>query len=284
MGILNISDKNFPADLKKITPKVTNLYFKGRFRKNIFEKSLTVVGSRKMTHYGQRIIENLLPPLVESGVTVISGFMYGVDQQAHKITLQTGGMTIAVLGWGIDWQVEEADKKLYWEIESKGLILSEYPAGISPQLWMFPRRNRIMAGAARAVLVIEAALNSGSLITATYARKYNKKLYAVPGPATSAVSQATNKLIKEGQAKMVTEADDILTDMHWTASVEKSKVHHSPGESDLLLNLLANQPLTIDEIALSLKTAVEKVSVRLSLLQLKGKIVENDGKYYYKIE
>ena len=281
MGILEISDKNFPQNLKTITPKVTRLFYKGNLHKKLFQKSLAVVGSRKMTSYGQRVIESLIPPLVNAGVTIISGFMYGVDQEAHRITLENDGETIAVLGWGIDWPVENADNNLYSEIEKKGLILSEYPKKTSPQLWMFPRRNRIMAGLSQAVLVIEAALNSGSLITASFAQKYKKRIFAVPGPVTSAISLGTNNLIKSGLAKMAVSAEDILSEMNWSG--KEKRVKNETDNRDLLLQLLSNEPLTVDEIALSLNSSVEKVSVKLSLLQLKSQIEEKNGKYYCKI-
>src|SRR3989338_8417664 len=284
MPVLEINDKKFPFNLRKITPKVTRLYYKGHYRKNLFQKSLAVVGSRKMTQYGQRVIESLLPPLATAGITIISGFMYGVDQAAHKVTLEQDGKTVAVLGWGIDWPVEHADQKLYQEIEEKGLILSEYPANVTPQLWMFPRRNRIMAGLSQAVLIIEAAENSGSLITASYAQKYNKQLFAVPGPIASTVSQGTNNLIKSHKAITVTSASDILRNMKWLKEIKPSLSTTEDTTRDLILQLLANEPLTIDELALSLNTPVEKISVKLSLLQLKGRVEEKEGKYYNKIK
>lgn len=282
MDLLEIQDKNFPKSLKKITPKVSKLYFKGNFSHKIFSKTVSVVGSRKMTHYGQRIIESLIPPLVDAGVTIISGFMYGVDQTAHQITLENSGKTVAVLGWGINWLVESTDNKLYSEIEKKGLILSEYPNKTTPQLWMFPRRNRIMAGLADATLVIEAAPNSGSLITASFAQKYKKKLFAVPGPTTSLVSQGTNDLIKNGSARLVTSAEDILKQMKWSDKMKPDNA--DKAKPDLLLQLLSNEPLAVDEIALALHISVENISVRLSLLQLKGQVEENNGKYYCKIK
>src|SRR3989338_8180893 len=284
MPVLEINDKNFPFNLRKITPKVTRLYYKGHYRKNLFQKSLAVVGSRKMTQDGQRVIENLIPPLATAGITIISGFMYGIDQLAHKVTLENQGNTVTVLGWGIDWPVEHTDKTLYHEIEKKGLIISEYPDKTSPQLWMFPRRNRIMAGLSQAVLLIEAAENSGSLITASFAQKYKKQLFAVPGPITSSISQGTNNLIKEGLAKMVISASDIFREMKWQQGIESSTSISQNTSGNLILQLLANEPLTIDELALSLNTPVEKISVKLSLLQLKGRVEEKEGKYYNKIK
>ena len=284
MRVLETNDKNFPENLKKITPKVKKLYYKGNYNQKFFGKSIAVVGSRKMTSYGQRIIEQLIPPLVDAGITVISGFMYGVDQAAHKTALEYEGKTIAVLGWGIDWPVESADKKLYREIEEKGLFMSEYENDRKPQLWMFPRRNRIMAGLARAVLVIEAAENSGSLITAAYAKQYKKILLAVPGPVTSYLSTGTNNLIKNGLAKMILSAGDILAAMGWHENPPRQKNEKEDTGRDLIIQLLKNESLTVDQIAISLQKPVEKISVKLSLLQLKGQIEEKDGKYYSKIK
>ena len=154
MGTVEVNDKKFPGSLRGIKPKVERLYCKGNLRDELFQKCVAVVGSRRMTQYGQRIIERIIPSLVSAGITVVSGFMYGVDQEAHKRCLLCGGKTVAVLGWGIDWQVEDADKKLYKEIEDKGLIMSEYKEDTKPQLWMFPRRNRIIAGLSQAVLIV----------------------------------------------------------------------------------------------------------------------------------
>ena len=234
-----------------------------------------------MSSYGQRVIEKIIPPLVNAGITIVSGFMYGVDQEAHKVTLENGGKTVAVLGWGIDWPVENSDTKLYKDIEKKGFILSEYPDKTAPQLWMFPRRNRIMAGLSQAVLVIEAAPNSGSLITADFALKFKKKLLCVPGPITSNISEGPNELIKSEKAKMITSGDDILQEMKWDKNI-KSSVLTSKDSSDKILSILLNEPLTIDEIAVSSGETVEKINAKISLLQLNNMVVEKDGKYYLR--
>jgi len=176
------------------------LFYRGAFQSSWFEKTLTVVGSRKMTNYGCAAVARLVPQLVEAGVTLISGFMYGVDQEVHRRTLEFGGRTVAVLGWGIDWAVGPEDLALFKKIEKQGLIVSEYPLQTVPQLWMFPARDRLMAQLGQGTLVIEAAKRSGSLITANYAGKLKRPLFAVPGPITSAVSAGTNELIQSGRA------------------------------------------------------------------------------------
>lgn len=283
MAVVDSGESNFPQSLKNIKPKVDRLFFKGNWDNEVFRKCLAVVGSRRMTNYAQTVIEKTIPPLVEAGVTIVSGFMYGVDQAAHKACLESGGKTIAVLGWGIDWQVEEVDRQLYREIEDKGLIVSEYEGDTKPQLWMFPRRNRIVAGLCKGFLVVEAAENSGSLITADYAKKYKRKLFAAPGQITSKASAGTNWLIKTGQAKLVDSAEDILKELGWgfdTLVGRPAGSHPAGGFHAQVLEILESEALTVGEIARKLQVPIDKLGVELTLMQLKGLVEERDGKYY----
>lgn len=277
---LGRGDSLFPSSLLPIKPLVHALYSKGVYSPEWFSRSIAVVGSRKITSYGKQVIEKLIPPLVDAGVTIISGFMYGVDQEAHQACLDCGGKTIAVLGWGIDWKVGESDRKLYTAIEEKGLLVSEYEGTKRPLLWMFPQRNRIVAGLSQAVLVIEAGKASGSLITANLATSLHKPLFATPGPITSSVAMGTNTVIQSGAAQMVISASDILTSMGWEGDSLLTDKKMSTKET--LLELLLQEPLTADEIAVRCKWTVEKVGVKLSLLQLQEKITEKDGKYFAK--
>ena len=177
---------------------------------HLFDNCLAVVGSRKLTHYGQQVIERIVGQVASAGITIVSGFMYGGDAVAHKTALKVGGRTIAVMPCGIDRISPEDQEDLYNEIiENNGMIISEYEGDMAPALWTYPRRNRIVAGLSKAVLVIEAGEKSGSLITANLAKKFKRKIFAVPGPITSSVSIGTNMLIKQG-AEMVTSAQDIL--------------------------------------------------------------------------
>ena len=177
---------------------------------NIFSNCLAVVGSRKLTNYGKQTIERIVGELAMAGITIVSGFMYGADAEAHRATVKVGGRTIAVMPCGIDRISPEDQEELYNDIlENNGLIISEYEGDMTPALWTYPRRNRIVAGLSKAVLIIEAGEKSGSLITANLAKKFGRKIFAIPGPITSSVSIGTNRLIKEG-AEMVISAKDIL--------------------------------------------------------------------------
>jgi len=213
-NVIYKDDKEYPSLLKKIgkdAPK--QLYCKKSaysFDKSIFENCLAVVGSRKLTHYGKQAIERIVGELALAGITIVSGFMYGGDAVAHQTAVKVKGRTIAVMPCGVDRISPEDQEELYNEIiENNGMIISEYEGNMAPALWTYPRRNRIVAGLSKAVLVIEAGEKSGSLITANLAKKFKRKIFAVPGPITSSVSIGTNMLIKEG-AEMVTEARDIL--------------------------------------------------------------------------
>lgn len=201
--------------LRQIRPEIKNIFYKGKI--GLLEDDspkLAIVGSRKMTEYGCLVLEKWVPTLVERGVTIVSGFMYGVDQTAHRVCLENGGKTIAVLGWGIDWPVATADEVLYQKIlETNGLIVSEYGGETRAKRWFFPQRNRIVAGISDAVLVVEGAVKSGSLITARLAKRFDKKLLAVPGRVTNRLAEGTNGLIREGLARAVTSAEDVLEEM-----------------------------------------------------------------------
>jgi DNA processing protein len=242
-----------------------NLYFAGTWDSTLFRSCTAVVGSRKMTDYGRRVLEIMIPRLVFEKKTVVSGFMYGVDQCAHTTCIQNGGKTIAVLGWGIKTVLEGAEKKLAESIISHGgLLISEWEDQ-KPTLWTFPVRNRIVAALSSDVVVVEAAKKSGSLITAAIAQKLNRTLYAVPGPITSKTSAGTNSLIAQGCATM------------WANDVHSESVQTF---SDPLLALLSDEPLTTNDAARALGKPVSDIGAQLSLLLLEGKVIEQGGKYF----
>jgi len=250
------------------------LYYRGKLDPELFKKSLAIVGSRRMTSYGERALEMIVPGLVVENVTIISGFMYGVDTKAHRECLDCGGKTIAVLGGGLDVLYPPENEKLYSEIiEKNGLILSEYEPKQQPQLWTFVQRNRIVAGLSTlGVLIIEAGEKSGSLVTAKIAKKLGKPVFAIPGQITSSVSIGTNQLIKEGLAKMVLRASDIV-------GIPSVAPNHP---TDKILDLLSAEPLTLDELAIKLGKNVIETGQILTMLSLKGEIEERGGKYYPK--
>ncbi len=285
-NIINIKDKRYPELLKKIGKEAPEkLYYKGNWgegNEDIFENCLAVVGSRHLTSYGRKMTEQLVTEIAAAGVTIVSGFMYGGDEAAHKAAVEAGGRTIAVMPCGIDIIHPAYQEELYNKIlENKGLIISEFEGKFPPANWTYPRRNRIVAGLSKAVLIIEAGLNSGSLITADYAKKFGRKIFAVPGPVTSEVSKGTIKLIKEG-AGVATEAGDILK--HYNISLAKSnlaKPSLNIGKvEEEIINQLKREPMGADVLARELGMSAAKIGTTLSLMQLKGFINQEAGKYY----
>ena len=278
---VSLKNKNYPAVLAKIKNPPKVLYYRGKFSQEIFQKTLAIVGSRKITGYGQKVIDQFIPFLIAEEVTIISGFMYGVDSEAHTNCLKYGGKTIAVFGCGLDHIYPPENKKLYLEIlKSGGLVLSEYPAETKPKLWTFPQRNRIISGLSTlGVLIIEAGEKSGSLITARLAKKQNRPLWAVPGPITSSTSIGTNNLIKNNQAKMALSANNILNKK--SSRENKSlaaKPNLNPVEKQIYI-LLEREPLTIDEIARKINQNIIKTGEILTFIVLKGLISEKNSKF-----
>ncbi len=257
-----------------------NLNYRGILNEKLFEKTLAVVGSRRMTRYGENVLDRLMPDLVANNITIISGFMYGMDTAAHKKCLELGGKTIAVLGSGLNHIYPPENEKLYKEIIDKGgLIMSEFPDDFKPTLWSFPQRNKTVAKLSTiGILVIEAGIKSGSLITANLGRQMGKKVFAIPGPITSSVSEGTNFLIKNNLAKMVTEIGDIL-DTKSIINQEKMFVNLDKIEEEIL-TLLKDEELSIDEISRKLKIGVADLSVKLSMMTMKDYIGELNGKFF----
>lgn len=279
---VDFKHKNYPAILKEIKNPPKTLFFRGNLDQKIFKRSLAVVGTRRMTQYGKMVTEKLVAGLVAEKVTIISGFMYGIDSEAHRRCLEYNGLTVAVLGSGLNIIYPPENEKLYQQILTQnGAIISEYQPDDKPQLWTFPQRNRIVAGLANlGVLVIEAGEKSGSLITARLARKLGKKVFAVPGPITASVSAGTNLLLKTHQAKMVTQAADILG-----KKIEKetlfTNLKLSPTEKKIV-KALESEPLTPDELAKLTGENIVTISKALSFLTLKETVYEVVGKFYLK--
>ncbi|MFA5948490.1 MAG: DNA-processing protein DprA, partial [Candidatus Gracilibacteria bacterium] len=249
---------------------------------DIFNNCLAVVGSRHLTSYGRKATEQLVTEIAAAGVTIVSGFMYGGDEVAHSATVKCGGKTIAVMPCGIDRIHPATQKNLYQEILDKNsLIISEYEGDVQPQTFTYIQRDRIVAGLSKAVFVTEAALNSGSLITASYAKKYGRKIFALPGQITSEVSKGTLKLIKEG-AEPVSEASDILKHFNVFPKARKEDKKFICGNAleEKIIEHLKRESMEADEMARVLNFPIAKIGTTLSLMQLKG-FINQDGRKYF---
>lgn len=287
-------DKEYPELLKgigKTAPK--KIYYNGEWDSTIFKNCLAVVGSRRMTSYGKRVTEKIVTEVAAAGITIVSGFMYGVDATAHRVAVDSGGRTIAVMPCGIDLVHPSYQHKLYNDIlDNRGLIISEYEGETAPANWTYPKRNRIVAGLSQALLVIEAEEKSGSLITADLAKKYKRKIFAIPGPITSTTSRGTLGLIKEG-AELVITARDILDYFKSLGFSYQAKLSEFSNEDNSqnadnskkstekkIVTYLEGEPLGVDELSRLLNIPVSKLGVTLSIMQLRGLISQSGTKYY----
>lgn len=289
---LTLNDKEYPKLLAQIPNPPFVLYYRGETSILASGENIGVVGTRRITSYGEEVTRILVSDLVLSGFTIVSGLALGVDAQAHRSTLEAKGKTIAVLGCGVDCVTPLENERLYNSIVEKGgAVVSEYPLGHPPLRGSFPSRNRIIAGLSLGVLVTEGAEDSGSLITADYALKFNRPVFAVPGPITSTLSKGPFKLISKG-AKLVTSAQDILKELN----VQGSELRISPTsplrlssrlrgvkggtkEEEKILRLLENESLNFDEIVKRLKIDPSKIGTILSMMEIKG-LIKNSGGFF----
>ncbi len=274
-------DEIYPQNLKNIPDPPFFLYIKGEI-KNEDRQAIAIVGSRKATNYGRVTTEHLSRELVSHGFTIVSGMARGIDSYAHQAALSAGGRTIAVLGCGIDIIYPMENKGLMEEIARSGAVVSEFPFGTQPLSYNFPRRNRIISGLSLGIIVVEAAKDSGSLITANYALEQGREVFAVPGDIFSDRSLGTHSLIKEG-AKLVEKVEDIIEELKphiklGMPIIEKSfkKVEVAPKrfnltvEEETVFQLLSIEPRHIDEIITETRFPAYRVSTLLLSLELKG--------------
>jgi DNA processing protein len=276
IGIITIYDEEYPFLLKQTSEPPWILYYRGR-SELMNTPCIAVVGTRNPTAYGRKMAEQFSEELSAARICVISGLAKGIDGAAHEGALREPGSTIAVLGCSIDHMYPPENKWLYQIIADKGLIISEYPLNTKSHPGLFPQRNRVIAGLSLGVVVVEAALQSGSLITADQAMDESRDVFAVPGPLSSPKSQGTIALIKQG-AKLISCVEDILEEyIHrissctTTHSKRRQELYLEPtADEQIIIELLQNQPLTIDELlARSQFTFGHLHSVLLNLLMTK---------------
>ncbi|BAY73723.1 DNA protecting protein DprA [Nostoc linckia NIES-25] len=208
------ADANYPRLLLETPSPPPILYYRGEveLQENLGQKPLVgIVGTRRPSEYGIRWTRQISTALAKNGFTVVSGMAEGIDTESHAATMKAGGRTIAVLGTGVDVVYPQKNRDLYKQILTAGLVVSEYPTKTPPDRTHFPRRNRIIAGMSRAILVIEAPIKSGALITATYANEFGRDVYALPGRVDDYPSQGCLKLLTQGASLILKELDELLT-------------------------------------------------------------------------
>ncbi|MBI2475304.1 DNA-protecting protein DprA [Candidatus Uhrbacteria bacterium] len=275
---ITLSDEKYPSLLKTLYDPPAVLFVRGKLPSEE-QKHLAVVGSRKASGYGKEATRTIVEPLARAGVVIVSGLAYGIDALAHQAALDVGGTTIAVLGSGVDTQsiYPSSNRSLASQIIAHdGAIISEYPIGTLPLKTFFPIRNRIIAGISHGTLVIEAAIKSGSLITARAALEQGRDVYAVPGPIHSPLSEGPNNLIKMG-AIPVTHASDIHS-----VSTDENVIAYKPVNEDekVLFDVIEAIPRHADELINLTKLSPSTVNHLLTILEMKGAIRHDGGQYY----
>jgi len=283
--LLSFADKDYPSLLRNIPDKPYLLFVQGVLKEGL--PLLAVVGARDMSSYAQAIMDDLLTPLVEAGVGIVSGLAYGVDSLAHKVALCHQGYTIAVLGSGL-LNIYPSEHQYLAEkiLKSGGLLLSEYLPRCKPRKHYFPQRNRIIAGISQALLVVEAGLRSGTRITARLALEYNRDILAVPGNINQPNSFGTNNLLKEG-AFPATRPEDIANLLG--IKLEKSQLPKAaqlsalPQEVQKVLTSLAKSPATLDKLAAEMELSLGEALTLISELELLG-LIYKDALGYYSLK
>ncbi len=275
-------DPDYPQQLREMADPPALLYGKGR-RELLGGNGLAIVGSRTATAQGEANAEAFARILSEAGITIVSGLALGIDAAAHRGGLKGKGSTIAVVGTGLDRVYPARNKALAHEIAQNGLLLSEFPLGTNSAPGHFPKRNRIISGLSHAVLVVEAALNSGSLITARLALEQGREVMAIPGSIHSPLSKGCHALIKQG-AKLVESAQDIVEELAWPAV---AAVPAPPGTSreriEPVLQHLGHDPLSLDQLAERSGLTVEALSAKLLTLELEGLVAQLPGGRYQRL-
>jgi DNA processing protein len=276
--LLTLGDEAYPRQLLEIPDPPPLIYIAGNVSL-LSSPALAVVGSRNATPQGLQNARAFARTLSESGFAIVSGLALGVDSEAHRGGLEGRGKTIAMLGTGIDVVYPQRNRSLADEISSRGAVVSEFPLGTEPHAGNFPRRNRLISGLARGCLVVEAALDSGSLITARLAADQGREVFAIPGSIHSPLSKGCHALIKQG-AKLVESAQDVLEELGVPTHTAASAPSADP---DPLLESMGFDPCDVDEICGRSGLPVEAVSAMLLKLELDGKIASLPGGLYQRI-
>jgi DNA processing protein len=283
--ILTPEDSRYPPLLLETPDPPPVLYAAGR--SDLLQRSaVAVVGSRNATAQGMRNAEAFARSLSDAGVCVVSGLALGIDTAAHRGSLSGAGSSIAVLGSGIDVIYPRRNADLFEQLAATGLVLSEFPLATPPLAQHFPRRNRIISGLSRGCLIVEAALASGSLVTARIAVDLGRDVFAVPGSIHSPLAKGCHYLIKQG-AKLVESAQDVLDELGLGAHPAISGLVQQPNaEPDVakVLDALGHDPCDLDTLAARSQLTIDRLLALLMQLEIEGRVALTRGAYYQRLD
>ncbi len=304
---LTWEDEAYPSLLREIPQSPPVLFARGAGGPQ-FEQALAVVGTRRVTAYGREVCEQFCGAVARAGVAIVSGLARGIDAIAHRVAVEEGAPTVAVLAGGIDGIYPRENEGLAERLMETGCVISEYPPGVKTRPDYFPRRNRIISGLARATLVIEAGVTSGALHTAHHALEQNREVLATPGSVFSQQSAGTNRLIRESGAKLVGSAEELCEELNLLSigqqlTLGRPAAHAEPAASPAgapaaegataseagtstdegrVLHWLAEGPLHVDEVARRAELPIEVVTGALLTLELRGLVRQQEPMTYLR--
>ncbi|MBL0106119.1 MAG: DNA-protecting protein DprA [Ignavibacteria bacterium] len=285
-----ISDKEYPENLKRIFDTPVLLYYKGNLSESD-KYSLSIVGTRNPTEYGKYNCEKFTDELSGLNIPIVSGFARGIDTIVHKTCIKNKRLNYAVFGCGADVIYPYENKRLYSEVIECGAVISEFPLGAKPDKVNFPRRNRIISGISIGTIVVESGIKGGALLTAEIAVDQDREVFAFPGNISSKQSEGTNELIKRGQAKLITNIDDILNELEvklkpilkkdYTAKTDVLTLNLSESENKIY-SVLDYDPVHIDTINELTDLTISDCLVNLLTLEFKSLVRQVPGKYFMR--
>ncbi|HEY9776043.1 MAG TPA: DNA-processing protein DprA [Planktothrix sp.] len=275
----------YPYRLREIHDPPAVLYMLGELTPDDLRHATAVVGTRKPTSYGERLVKQMTENLALSGVGIVSGMAIGIDSLAHWAAIEGGGKTVAVLACGVDVCYPSSNKPLYQKLVGgeHGAVISEFPPGTKPEEWRFPARNRIVSGLSDAVLVIEAGEKSGALITASIAFEQNRTVFAVPGRVDNPQSKGCHMLIRDGKAHLCEGFLDLMRTMEW---ISAGPVRGVPtvvelfGRERELYELISSEPVHFDYLCEKSGMPAPELSATLTMLELAGVVTRHPGDWY----
>jgi DNA processing protein len=277
-GVRRLPPAEFPELLRQIHDPPRVLYLRGAGEAELLARpAVAIVGARACSPYGSQVARMLGRELAAAGLVVVSGLARGVDGEAHRGALEAAGLTVAVLGCGIDRDYPAAHADLARRISERGLVVSEYEPGVEPAPWRFPARNRIIAGLAAATVIVEARERSGALITADFALEDGREVFAVPGEITGSLAAGTNRLLRQG-ATPLTSSGDVL-EMFGLGLVPAVQPEALGATASCVLDRLADSSATADELARATCLDAGPLAAALAELELAGLVGEADGRY-----
>jgi DNA processing protein len=277
-AVRSLRRNDLPELLRQIHDPPRTLFLRGSGSADVLEQAaVAIVGARACSPYGSQVARMLGRELAAAGLVIISGLARGVDGEAHRGALEADGITVAVLGCGIDRDYPAAHAELARRICERGLVVSEYEPGVEPAPWRFPARNRIIAGLAAATVIVEARERSGALITADFALEDGREVFAVPGEITSTLATGTNRLLGQG-ATPLTSADDVL-ELFGLAASQRPAAPRISANAASVIERLTESAASADELARATGLEPGPLAAALAELELAGLATEADGRY-----